>query len=255
MRTTLVTGAARGIGRAIAERLLEDGHNILASDMLSDALDSLRDTYPDRVEVIRQDITEADAPDAAVTLAMERFGRLDGLVNNAGVGHSRPVHEVDDEMLDRFLAVNVRAQFRFARSALNAFGAGGNIINIASIFGLRSSVGSGPYAMSKAAIVGLTRQLATDYGPRGIRANAVAPGLIETPMTADRIQNDREFRRIMVDTTPFPRVGTPNDIANAVAFLASDQAAFVSGHVLVVDGGWLAGNNPRDTGAENIHVS
>jgi 3-oxoacyl-[acyl-carrier protein] reductase len=134
-------------------------------------------------------------------------------------------------------------------------GAGGNIINIASIFGLRGSVGSGPYAMSKAAIVGLTRQLATDYGPRGIRANAVAPGLIETPMTADRIQNDREFRRIMVDTTPFPRVGTPNDIANAVAFLASDQAAFISGHVLVVDGGWLAGNNPRDTGAENIHVS
>lgn len=245
MKTALVTGAAQGIGRATSERLLKDGYQLVASDMLEAGLEELRAIDPKRVAIIKQDVTAETAPDEAIALATSKFGGLNLLVNNAGIGHGKPVHDTDDALLDRFLNVNVRAQFRFSRSALKVMKPGAAIVHIASIFGLRGSVGSGAYAVSKAAMVGLTRQMATDYGPQGIRVNAVAPGLIQTPLTRERIESDKVFRKRMVETTPFPRVGRPEDIAAAVSFLASDDASFVSGHILVVDGGWLAGNNPQ----------
>jgi NAD(P)-dependent dehydrogenase (short-subunit alcohol dehydrogenase family) len=151
------------------------------------------------------------------------------------------VHLTSDEDLDRFLAVNLRAVFRFTREALGALEAGGCIVHIASTFGLMGNPSAAPYATTKAALVGLTRQMAGDYGPKGIRVNAVAPGVIRTPLTEERLGNPA-FRRLMVDTTPFPRIGKPEDIAAAVRFLCSEDASFVNGHVLVVDGGWSATN-------------
>jgi NAD(P)-dependent dehydrogenase (short-subunit alcohol dehydrogenase family) len=187
------------------------------------------------------DVAAADAPAKAVALARERFGRLDFLVNNAGIGNSKPVHLTSDEELDRFIAVNLRSVFRFAREALGAMQAGAAIVNVASTFGLMGNPNSSSYATTKAAVVGLTRQMAGDYGPKGIRVNAVAPGVIRTPLIEERLGMPA-FRRLMVDTTPFPRIGTPQDVAGAVRFLCSDDAGFVNGHVLVIDGGWSATN-------------
>jgi meso-butanediol dehydrogenase/(S,S)-butanediol dehydrogenase/diacetyl reductase len=245
MKAVLITGAAQGIGRATAERFIASGHALVATDISEQALDDLRSLAPDRIATLVQDVTADPAPEEAIGLAVARFGRLDVLVNNAGVGRPRPIHETDDSDIDRFLDINVRAQIRFSREALGAMKAGAAIVNIASIFGLRGNAGAGVYSVSKAAMIGLTRQMAADYGPSGIRINAVAPGLIKTPLTADRIDNDPAFRRQMVDTTPFPRVGTPGDIAAAVHFLASEDAGFISGHTLVVDGGWLVANGQR----------
>lgn len=245
MKVALITGSGQGIGRATAERFLAGGYFVVATDLSEKGLAELADRAPDRVKTLCQNITDDNAPQEAIDLAMSSFGGLDVLVNNAGIGRPKPVGETSDEELDKFLDVNVRAQIRFSRAALSVMKSGSSMVNICSIFGFRGSAGAGVYSVTKAAMVGLTRQMAADYGPRGIRINGVAPGLIKTPMTKDRIENDQSFRRLMVESTPFPRVGTPEDIGNAVHFLASDEAAFISGQVLVVDGGWLAANGAR----------
>jgi len=237
MPVVLVTGAAQGIGRAVAERFLKDGYSVVAIDRNGEALRSLEG----HVAVAELDVTATEAPAKAVALATERFGRLDCLVNNAGIGAAKPVHLTTDEELDRFLAVNLRSVFRFCREALGVMQPGGCIVNVASTYGLMGNVAASSYATTKAGVVGLTRQMAGDYGPKGIRVNAVAPGVIDTPLTHERLKNER-FRRLMVETTPFPRIGTPQDVAGAVRFLCSEDAGFVNGHVLVIDGGWSATN-------------
>jgi len=135
--------------------------------------------------------------------------------------------------------VNLRAVFRFSRAAVAVMKTGGAIVNVASIFGMIGFPGTAAYAAAKAGVAGLTRQMAADYGPNGIRVNAIAPGLIETGMTQKRIADSEWFRGQMTDMTPLGRNGQPEDIAAAAAFLLSDDAAFISGQVLVVDGGWL----------------
>ncbi|MBJ6135249.1 SDR family oxidoreductase [Ochrobactrum sp. Q0168] len=245
MKVALITGSGQGIGRATAERFLNGGYQVVATDITNEGLAELSILAPDRVKTLCQNITDTHAPQEAIDLAMSSFGQLDVLVNNAGIGRPKPVGDTSDEEIDRFLDVNIRAQIRFSRAALSVLKSGGAMVNICSIFGFRGSAGGGVYSVTKAAMVGLTRQMAADYGPQGIRINGVAPGLIKTPMTKDRIENNKEFRRLMVESTPFPRVGTPEDIANAVHFLSSEEAAFISGQVLVVDGGWLAANGAR----------
>ncbi|MBJ6135263.1 SDR family oxidoreductase [Ochrobactrum sp. Q0168] len=243
MKVVLITGGARGIGRATAERFLAAGHKVVVTDKSAEALEPLRQSFPERSAVIEQDISERTAPDDAVRFALDRFGRLDVLVNNAGIGGANPdITKETEEGLDDMLNINLRAHIRFCQIALPALGAGACIVNVASIVGLRGNAGNGVYSIAKAGIVGLTRQLAADYGPLGIRVNAVAPGLIETPMTRDKIRANPAFQAQLINRTPFPRIGCPEDIANAVYFLASDEAGFVNGHVLVVDGGWLTAN-------------
>lgn len=246
MKVVVITGAAQGIGRATAERFLANGDMLVASDVSAEGLSSLQMSAPERVATLVQDITEDSAPDEAIALAMQRFGRLDVLVNNAGIGRAKSIGDTTDDELDRFLNVNLRAQIRFSRSAVRVMTSGAAVVNMASIAGLRGIARNGIYSVAKAGMVGLTRQMAADYGPMGIRVNAVAPGIVKTPLTRERIENDPAFRRLHVDTTPFPRIGLPEDIAAAVAFLASEDASFISGHILVVDGGWLAANSLRD---------
>ncbi|SHK11262.1 NAD(P)-dependent dehydrogenase, short-chain alcohol dehydrogenase family [Roseomonas rosea] len=241
-QVVLVTGAARGIGRAIAERFLRAGASVVATDVLSEGLTELEAVAPGRVATLVQDVTASPAPEEAVALAMARYGRLDVLVNNAGIGRAHAAGETDDEELDRFLDVNIRSVFRYTREALRVMEPGASIIQLASVFGYRGNAESSAYCMSKAALIGLTHQMAADYGPRGIRVNAVAPGLIVTALTQERIENSPRFRQLMVASTPFTRLGQPEDVANAAYFLASEEASFISGHVLVVDGGWLAAN-------------
>lgn len=242
----IVTGAGRGIGRAITHRLVADGLRVLAIDLHEADLATMRRESVDveRIAILVQDVTAADAPEQAIETAIARWGRFDGLVNNAGIGHTKPLHLTEDDEYDRFMDVLMRAVFRFSRAAVRSFGDnGGCVVQIASIFGLLGSHGASAYSAAKAGVIGLTRQMAVDYGPRGIRVNAVAPGVIATPMTQDRIDGSDRFKRVMIDTTPFPRIGTPEDIAGAVSFLCSSSASFINGHILVVDGGWSATNH------------
>jgi NAD(P)-dependent dehydrogenase (short-subunit alcohol dehydrogenase family) len=241
----IVTGAASGIGRATLRRLLAEGVCVVATDRNEAGLaDAASGAPADRLSTLVQDVGAGDAPRKAVSLAVERFGRLDWLVNNAGIGGSKSVQDTPDEDLDRYLSINLRAVFRFAREAVKAMQPGhGSIVNLASVFGMVGYPGSAAYAAAKAGVIGLTQQMAADYGPKGIRINAVAPGLIETGMTRERLAASPRYMALMIDTTPFPRWGQPEDIANAIWFLCSDQAAFINGHVLVVDGGWSVTNH------------
>ena len=241
----LVTGAASGIGRATVLRFLAEGAAVLATDRNGAGLEetAARANAADRLRLLEQDVGAEDAPEQAVQAATTAFGRLDWLVNNAGIGGARAVHDTADADLDRYLAINVRSVFRFSRAAVRVMQPGhGSIVSLASVFGMVGYPGSSAYSTAKAAVIGLTHQMAADYGPQGIRVNAVAPGLIETAMTAERIATSPRYKALMRDTTPFPRHGQPEDVANAIHFLCSDRASFINGHVLVVDGGWSVTN-------------
>ncbi|MGE0424374.1 MAG: SDR family NAD(P)-dependent oxidoreductase [Reyranellaceae bacterium] len=244
-RVALVTGAGSGIGRATVRKLLAGGARVVATDRDAAGLAETATLAAagDRLRTLVQDVTDESAPADAVGAAVAGFGGLDWLVNNAGIGRSTTVSDTADADWDRFMQTNLRSVFRFSRQALGVMQPGrAAIVHLASVFGLVGYPGSAGYSAAKAAIVGLTHQMAADYGPKGIRVNAVAPGLIETGMTRERLHGDARYRKLMLETTPFTRWGQPEDIANAIAFLLSDEAAFVNGHVLAVDGGWSVTN-------------
>lgn len=239
----IVTGAGSGIGRATTARLIADGAHVLAVDRNEEGLaGTLQRTSggPGRCSMYVADVTEPEVPARMVALCRENFGRVSILINNAGIGASVSAHLTDDDNLDRFIDVNLRALFRCAREAVGAMrdGDGGVIIQLASVFGLMGVPNSSIYSATKAAVVGLTRNMAADYGPYGIRVNAIAPGMILTPINEDRFRSSSYFQDLLLTSTPLGRVGSPEDIANGIAFLCSDEAGFITGHTLAIDGGW-----------------
>ena len=243
-RPAIVTGAGSGIGRATTLRLLADGANVLAVDKNVQGLAETADLQGyrgGRCVTLARDITYEDAPDAIVAACTEAFGGVRILVNNAGIGASVATHMTDDADLDLFIDVNLRALFRCARAAVTAIregGEGGTIVQIASVFGIKGAPNSSAYSATKAAVIGLTRNMAADYGPYGIRVNAIAPGMILTPINRERFETNAYFRDVLLSATPLGRVGAPEDIANGIAFLCSDEAGFISGHTLTIDGAW-----------------
>ncbi|MGE0718877.1 MAG: SDR family NAD(P)-dependent oxidoreductase [Alphaproteobacteria bacterium] len=238
-KVAIVTGAARGIGEAIARRFVAEGARVLGVDLLEAELAATATALGPAMVALPMDITAADAPERIVAAA-ETLGPLDVLVNNAGIGGSREVLETSDEDWDRRLDVMLRSVFRLSRAALPRMRRGGAIVNIASVIGTVGYPGASSYSAAKAGVIALTRQMAGDYGIDGIRINAIAPGLILSDMTEKRLAAVTWYRETMLDATPLGHAGTGDDVAAAVLFFASDDARFVTGQLLAVDGGWTA---------------
>lgn len=241
MQVAIITGAGSGIGLATAKQLYDAGMAIVGIGRDPAKLTALASAIDDpaRLATLSVDIAADEAPQAIVNLALERFGRIDFLINNAGLGSPKPLHETDDEMLDHFLGVMLRAPFRLARDVITHMQPGSAIINVTSTYAVIGGRRGGAYSAAKGGLTALTLHIACDYGAQGIRANCVAPGVTLTDMVKERL-NDKMFRRMNVEMTPSPRLGEVDDIASTIAFLCSPGAAYINGQTIVVDGGWTS---------------
>lgn len=235
----IVTGASSGIGFGTAAKLADMGMAVVATGRDAGKLDQLAQAIgaPERVATLALDLTDDDAPKRVADLALAKWGRIDYLINNAGVGSPKPLHETDDDMLDYFLGLMLRAPFRLAREVLPHMKPGSAIINVTSTFAVIGGRRGGAYSAAKGGLTALTTHIACQYGAAGIRCNAVAPGVTVTPMTEARL-DDPTFKRINVEMTPHQRLGTVSDIASTIAFLCSPGGSFINGQTIVVDGGW-----------------
>jgi 3-oxoacyl-[acyl-carrier protein] reductase len=236
-RKAIVTGAASGIGQAAAQLFAAEGAHVLAVDRPGSNLAEAHADQP-RVATLEKDITDADAPERIVGTAVETFGGLDILFNNAGVSFNALADRQTDEEWSRTLDVNLTGQFRLARAAVPHLqdSAAPRIINTASVMARMTDYGLVAYCASKAGVAGMTRSLAWDLGKYGITANYIEPGAIYTGLTRRNFDN-QDIADVWARKAALRRLGQPIDIARAALFLASDDAAFVTGHGLTVDGG------------------
>jgi len=239
VQTAIITGAGSGIGLATAKALNIMGFAVVGVGRDTGKLATLEAEIgnPAMIATISADVTGEDAPDRIVELAIERFGRIDALVNNAGVGSPKPVHEATDADFDGMIDIMLKAPFRLIRAALPHMGDGGSIVNVTSTFAHVGGRRGGAYSAAKGGLKSLTEHMACEYGPRGIRSNCVAPGVTMTEMVAHRFE-DEVFKRANVETTPYPRLASPEDIASVIAFLCGPGSDMINGQSIVVDGGW-----------------
>lgn len=260
-RTAIVTGAAAGIGRAIALRFAKEGAHVVVSDLDGGADSSRGQGSPTfetiietggRATFVRTDVTSPDDVAALFVGAAAISGRIDIVVSNAGIFRGAPIVQTSDGQWDEDMDLNLRSHFLVNRLAVETMlgqpeihGTRGRIVNMASQLGITAPPGHLTYSVAKAGVAQMTRQLAVDYAREGIIVNAVAPGRILTGyhqgeaeyLASGQIDADTRYS---LQRTPFPRLGRPEDVAGAALFLASDDCTFVSGHVLMVDGGWTA---------------
>ncbi len=237
-RCAVVTGASRGIGAAIAQALDRAGARVLLVSRSYDSLHDVAAGLQNNPAVFEADLATTEAPDAIAAVAFELFGRVDVLVNNAGVGVRMASTDLDSATIDAIHAVNVRGALLLTTALLPSMvsQAHGSVVNISSVSGVRGTPRRAAYAASKAAVDGMTRSLAMEYGPHGIRLNSVAPGAIVTSMW----ERNRTIPGVIAEIeahTALRRWGTPEDIADVVVFLASDAARYVTGQTIEVDGG------------------
>jgi dihydroanticapsin dehydrogenase len=243
-KVCVVTGAGSGIGRATAIRLAEEGGSVLCADVNADSAAATAEVITADGGVassLSADVADPRAVDAMIASAVERYGPLDVLVNNAGVNLPGVLHEVSDEVIDRTLAVNVKGQIYGCRAAIpHMLDRGGSIINISSVNGIVSEPYHAVYSASKGASVMLTKGVALDYAKRGIRCNVICPGWVDTPINyahAEMLGGLQKVYDTIDSFQPIGRPGEPREIANVVLFLASDESSLMTGSVVVVDGG------------------
>jgi 3-oxoacyl-[acyl-carrier protein] reductase len=239
-RVAVVTGGFRGIGRALGIALGRAGAYVVAADVLDEAIGREAIAEIEKAggkgEALRCDVTNSEAVDQAFGELHKRLGRLDILVNNAGIARDQLLMRVSDEDIQKTFAVNVTGAIFCARAAIRPMmrGKHGRIINMASVVAELGNPGQTVYGASKAALIGLTKTLAREYASRGVTVNAVAPGYIDTDMTRNLPE---EAKKYMLGQIPLGRIGNPSDIAAAVLFLSSDEAGYITGQVLRVNGG------------------
>lgn len=241
----IVTGAGSGIGRACAIALTSEGAQVALVGRRRDRVEEVAHEIGDSAFAIPADVAKTSEVNRLVDETVSHFGRLDFLLNNAGVLHIGNAEQITEEQWDQTFKVNVRAVWRLSRSSLPHMrgGGGGSIINVASTLGIVGARNRAAYASSKGAVVLLTKSMAIDHGHENIRVNAICPGFVETELTAaviGRAPDPAAVRRERTAAHPIGRLGRPEDIAGLAVYLASDESSWVTGAVLPVDGGYLA---------------
>ena len=246
-KVVLVSGAASGIGAATTRAYLEAGATVVAGDLDAGALERLEaDLAPEHAARWARavlDVSDASSADRFVDTAVQRFGRVDVLVNNAGIAPVGSVTDTSDELWRRVMAVDVDGVFFLSRAAMpHLVRVGGCIVNMASVSGIAADFNYAAYNAAKGAIVNLTRSMAVDYGKKGVRVNAVAPGPVRTPLLIKNLQSLPGLESAFERFIPLGRIAEPAEVAEAVLFLSSRGASFISGAILPVDGGVTAWN-------------
>ena len=246
-KVAIITGSSRGIGEAIAKKMAEEGANVVLVSRKIGGLQTVADEIRasgGEATPIACHVGHEDTRQAMLKQAIDTYGKVDILVNNAATNpHFGPMLTIDWGAWDKTFEVNVKGYFGMTRLVVNHLQqrkAKGSIINVASVMGQMAAPLQGVYGMTKAAVISMTRTLAMELGPAGIRVNAIAPGLIETKFAQVLLGNDT-FRSMVVDRTAMKRIGQPKDIAGAAVYLASDEADYLTGDGMVIDGGWTLG--------------
>ncbi len=243
-RVAIVTGAGSGNGRGIALRLAEEGAKIVVADVSEVGAGetvAMIEAMAGQALLVKADVSQRSQVETMVKITLQHFGQIDILVNNAGVETLIPFLELPESEWDRILAVNLKGPFLCSQAVAREMaqaGRGGKIVNIASINSAIALPGQAHYVSSKGGLLMLTKAMALDLAPYNINVNAVGPGVIETAMTANSLSNPARVE-MFLNHIPLKRIGQPRDIANAVLFLASDEADYITGTILYVDGGWL----------------
>lgn len=243
-KIAIITGAGSGIGRGIALAFIKEGAKVVVADWSEEGgKETVEQIKKKNGEAIfaKTDVSKANDVEQLVKICLDKFGRVDILVNNAGIYRTYNLHEMSEEDWDETINVNLKSVFLSSKEVISGMlkQDRGKIVNVASIAGLVGFAQSGVYCASKGGIIALTKEMALEYAPKKINVNCICPGVIKTAMTKDMIA-DPATKQFLKSSTPYPRLGEPEDIAMAAVYLASDESDFVNGEVLVVDGGWIA---------------